>query len=127
MLTRNRSLIAPMILLALLAIPLFAVHAAGGSIEGRITDPKGAAVSGATVTVTDEVNNQTATALSDAKGQYKIAGLPPGNYTVVISAPGFGDARRETVQVTEGATLRLDIKLEIAAVEASVSVTAGGP
>ena len=125
MLTRNRSLIAPMILLALLAIPLFAVHAAGGSIEGRITDPKGAAVSGATVTVTDEVNNQTATALSDAKGQYKIAGLPPGNYTVVISAPGFGDARRETVQVTEGATLRLDIKLEIAAVEASVSVTAG--
>ena len=89
MLIRNRSLIAPIVLLALLAIPLLAVHAAGGSIEGKITDPKGAVISGATVTVTDEVNTTVATAISDAKGQYKIAGLAPGNYTVVVSATGF--------------------------------------
>ncbi len=125
MLTRNRSLIAPIILLALLAIPLLAVYAAGGVIEGKITDPKGAAISGATVTVTDEANNQIATALSDGKGQYKIAGLPPGDYTVVISAPGFGEARKEGVKVTDAATVPLDIKLEIASLEASVSVTAG--
>src|SRR6185295_15190427 len=114
MLTRNRSLIAPIILLALLAIPLLAVYAAGGAIEGKITDPKGAAVSGANVTVTDELNNQVATALSDAKGQYKIASLPPGNYTVVISATGFSDARKESVKVTEGAGVPLDIQLQIA-------------
>jgi hypothetical protein len=125
MLTRNRTLIASAVLLALLVIPLLAVFAAGGSIEGKVTDPKGAAISGATVTVTDEVNTTVATALSDAKGQYKIAGLAPGNYAVVVSASGFGDARKEAVKVVEGATVPLDIKLEIAAVEASVSVTAG--
>lgn len=125
MLTRNRSLIAPAILLALLAIPLLAVYAAGGAIEGKITDPRGAAVSGATVTVTDELNTQVATSLTDAKGQYKVAGLPPGNYTIVISATGFSDARKEAVKVTEAAMAPIDFKLEIAAVEASVSVTAG--
>jgi hypothetical protein len=50
MLARNRSFIAPIILLALLAIPLLMVYAAGGSIEGKAVDPKGAAVTGATVT-----------------------------------------------------------------------------
>ena len=66
MLTRNRSLIAPIFLLAVLAMPLLAVYAAGGAIEGKITDPKGAAISGATVTVTDELNSQVTTSLSDA-------------------------------------------------------------
>ena len=51
MVSRNRGFIAPIILLALLAIPLLIVNAAGGSIEGKVVDPKGAAVTGATVTV----------------------------------------------------------------------------
>ncbi|HXL81456.1 MAG TPA: hypothetical protein VN951_11325 [Pyrinomonadaceae bacterium] len=41
MLTRNRNLITPIILLALLTIPLLVVYAAGGSIEGKVVDPKG--------------------------------------------------------------------------------------
>ena len=125
MLTRNRNLITPIILLALLSIPLLVVYAAGGSIEGKVVDPKGAAITGATVTVTDDLNNQTFTAVTDAKGHYKIDSLPPSTYTVVISAAGFGDGRKEAVKVSEAATVPVDFKLEVAAVEASVSVTAG--
>ncbi len=125
MLTRNRNLITPIILLALLTIPLLVVYAAGGSIEGKVVDPKGAAITGATVTVTDDLNNQTFTAVTDAKGHYKIDSLPPSTYTVVISAAGFGDGRKEAVKVSEAATVPLDFKLEVAAVEATVSVTAG--
>jgi len=127
MLTRNRSLITPITLLALLTIPLLVVYAAGGSIEGKVVDPKGATISGATVTVTDELNNQTFTAVTDAKGHYKIDNVPPGTYTVVISASGFGNGRNEAVKVAEAATVPIDFKLEIAAVEASVSVAAGQP
>jgi len=123
--TRNRSLITAITLLALLTIPLLVVYAAGGSIEGKVIDPKGAAISGATVTVTDDLNNQTFTAVTDAKGHYKIDSLPPGAYTVVISASGFGEGRKEAVKVAEAATVPLDFKLEVAAVEATVSVTAG--
>src|SRR5713101_5091138 len=125
MLTRNRNLITPIILLALLSIPLLVVYAAGGSIEGKVVDPKGAAITGATVTVTDDLNNQTFTAVTDAKGHYKIDSLPPSTYTVVISAAGFGDGRKEAVKVSEAATVPVDFKLEVAAVEATVSVTAG--
>jgi len=125
MLARNRSLIAPIILLALLAIPLLIAYAAGGSIEGKAVDPRGAVVSGATVTVTDDLNNQTFNAVTDAKGHYKVENLPPGTYTVTISASGFSEGRKEAVKVGEAATATVDFKLEIAAVEATVSVAAG--
>ncbi len=125
MFTRNRNLIVAIILLALLVLPMFAAYAQGASIEGRVTDPKGAAIAGATVTVTADVNNQTFTAVTDAKGQYKVAGLPAGTYTVVISATGFGSGRKEAVKVGEAGAVPVDFKLAIAAVEANVSVTAG--
>jgi hypothetical protein len=109
--------------LALLAMPTMIVHSAGGRIEGRVTDPKGAVVVGATVTVTDPATDQKLTATTDTQGRFKIEGLSAGAYTITISAPGFGETRREMVKVTDGAVTPFDIKLEIATVEAAVTVT----
>ncbi len=122
MFIRNRSLAAFALLFVALAVPLIIVHSAGGRIEGKVTDPKGAAVTGASVTITEEVNNQTFTAVTDSQGRYKVEGLPTGVYTVVISAPGFGEARKESVKLEDGATVPVDLRLEVAAVEASVTV-----
>jgi Carboxypeptidase regulatory-like domain/Peptidase family M1 domain len=121
---RNRTFAKWLLLLAALTIPLIVVHASGGRIEGKVTDPKGAAVSGASVTITDEANNQSFTALTDEQGHYKVEGLPTGVYTVVISATGFNDARKENVKVAEGASVPVDLRLEIAAIEANVNVSA---
>ncbi len=109
--------------LALLTMPLVIVHSAGGRIEGKVTDPKGAVVVGVTVTVTDPVTNQRFTAVTDQQGHYKIEGLTAGTYSVVVSAPGFSDARREDVRVEEGGLATVDLKLEIAPVEAGVTVS----
>src|SRR5229473_1203125 len=106
---------------AFVALPFVVVHGAGGSIEGRVTDPKGAVVSGAAVTVTDPATNQTRSAVTNDQGRYKIEGLIAGTYTVTISAKGFANARREDVKVDEGATATFDAKLEIAPLEASVA------
>ncbi|HVQ36367.1 MAG TPA: carboxypeptidase-like regulatory domain-containing protein, partial [Pyrinomonadaceae bacterium] len=57
-------------------LPIAIAYAAGGRIEGRVTDPKGDAVVGASVTITDEVNNQRFSAVTDQQGRYKIEGLP---------------------------------------------------
>ena len=73
----------------LLALPLITVHGAGGRIEGKITDPKGAIVIGAAVTVTDADTNQTFTPVTDKQGHFKIEGLPAGTYTVTVSAQGI--------------------------------------
>ena len=67
-----------LILLALLAsIPLLIAHAAGGRIEGKVTDPKGAAIPGATVTVTNQTTKQVVTAVTDAQGATKSKASRP--------------------------------------------------
>ena len=105
-----------------LATPFFNAFAAGGRIEGKVTDPKGAAVAGATVTVTNSTTNQKFTARTDTEGKYKIENLPAGVYAVVVSAPGFSELNRDSVKVEDGAAATVDLKLEIAPVEAAVTV-----
>ncbi len=119
-------LIVLMLLLSALALPLLIVRAAGGRIEGKVTDPKGAAVIGAAVTITDPETNQTFTTVSDDQGKYSVAGLPPGTYSITISASGFNEARRNEVKVEEGAAATVDMKLEIAPVEAAVTISTSG-
>ena len=124
MLIRNRRLAGMVVLFFALTVPLIIVHGTGGRIEGKVTDPKGAAVVGASVTISDEVNNQRFTTVTDSQGRYKVEGLAEGVYTVVISAPGFAEARKESVKLDEGASLPIDLRLEIASVEANVTIAA---
>ncbi|MBV9957365.1 MAG: carboxypeptidase regulatory-like domain-containing protein, partial [Acidobacteria bacterium] len=110
--------------LCLLTAPLaLAYAAAAGSITGVVTDPKGAVIVGAAVTVTDPVSNQTYPATTDKAGRYKVEGLPAGIYTVTISATGFTNLRRENVKVEDDKVATIDAKLEIAAVETQVNVS----
>src|ERR1700682_5056412 len=109
--------------LTLLTMPLVIVHAAGGRIEGKVTDPKGASVVGATATATDPATNKPFTALTDKQGHYQIEGLPAGTYSVVVSAPGFTEFHRDSVKVEAGGNVTIDVPLEIAPVEAAVTVT----
>jgi Carboxypeptidase regulatory-like domain/Peptidase family M1 domain len=114
------------LLFAIVSVPWFAAHAAGGRIEGKVTDPKGAIVVGAAVTVTDTDTNQTFTAVTDAQGRFKIEGVPAGTYSLTVSAEGFSEAQRADVKVEEGAIATVDVALEIAPVEAAVTVSTGG-
>jgi uncharacterized GH25 family protein len=105
-----------LLLTILLSTSFFIAHAAGGRIEGKVTDPKGAAIPGAAVTITNQVTKQDFTAVTDAQGRYKVEGLPAGSYTVRVSSKGFNDGRREDVNVEDDATATIDVRLEIAPV-----------
>jgi hypothetical protein len=116
----------PFILLAaLLSIPLFVVHGAGGRIEGKITDPKGAGIAGASVTVTNQTSKQEFTAVTDAQGRYKVEGLPAGTYNVTVAAKGFKETRQADVKVEDDGVKPVDVRLEIASLEAQVKVATG--
>ncbi|HKU72292.1 MAG TPA: carboxypeptidase regulatory-like domain-containing protein [Pyrinomonadaceae bacterium] len=105
-----------------LSIPFLVAYAAGGRIEGKITDPKGAAIQGATVTVTNQVTKQDFTAVTDNQGKYKVEGLPAGIYTVRVASKGFNEGRQE-VKVEDDKAATVDVRLEIAPVEAEVKVS----
>jgi hypothetical protein len=109
----------------LLALPLLVAHAAGGRIEGKVTDPKGAAIPGATVTVTNQTTKQAFTAVTDAQGRYKVESLPPGVYDVSVAAKGFKDTRQSDIKIEDDSVKPMDVRLEIAPVEAEVKVATG--
>jgi hypothetical protein len=117
--------IALILLAVLLAIPLLVVHGAGGRLEGKVTDPKGAAIPGATVTVTNQTTKQDFTAVTDAQGRYKLEGLPSGVYDVTVTAKGFKDSQQSSVKVEDDAVKALDLRMEIAPIEAQVKVATG--
>jgi Carboxypeptidase regulatory-like domain/Peptidase family M1 domain len=100
---------------------------AGGEVAGTVTDPKGAVVAGATVTVLDPLTNvAVASATTDAQGKFRVPGLPPGSYAVVVRAEGFNEARRAALKVEEGKTAAADFRLEVSLSRESVTVTAAG-
>ena len=113
------------LLMALLSLPLSVVHAAGGSIAGKVTDPKGAAIPGASVTVTNKTTNQDFSTVTDAQGRYKVEGLIAGVYDIVIIANGFKETRQADIKVEDNVVRSVDVGLEIAPVEAQVKVATG--
>src|SRR6185295_3622419 len=96
-----------------------------GSIEGRVTDPNGAAVRGATVTVTSPNMISAKTATTDDDGRYQILALPPGTYKVAVEASGFGKFEQDNIGVNLGRTASLDAQLQLGTATASVTVTGG--
>ena len=83
-----------------------------GTIAGTVQDPSGAAVPGATVTVTSGTT-EAGTAVTDAAGSYTVHNLAAGAYRVEVQLQGFERFVRADVQVQVGATTRVDATLEV--------------
>jgi hypothetical protein len=111
-----------LLVLTVLSIPFLVAYAAGGRIEGKVTDPKGAAIPNAQVTITNQASKQEFTATTDGQGRYKVEGLPAGIYTVRVVVGGFNEGRRDEVKVADDSAATIDVRLEIAPVEAQVKV-----
>jgi hypothetical protein len=107
-------------LLALIALSLLLVSSvsfaqttvAQGSIQGTITDPSSAVVSGAKITITNKATNQVSTVTSSSSGTYNSGGLIPGDYVVRVEAPGFKTTQLPVV-VQVAVTSSGNVKLEI--------------
>src|SRR3954462_13668370 len=116
--------IGALLLFSFVCVSPAVVRSAGGTISGKITDPKGDAIADATVTVTESVSNRSTTVQTDKSGTYKIEGLASGLYSVSVSATGLTAAHQFEIKVEDNAVATVDLKLDIAPVEANVTVTA---
>ena len=112
--------------LSLISIPAWA-QVTTGTVKGIVTDPNGAVVGGAKVTLTKKSNNETHTGQTSGSGTFQFDNLLVGNdYTVTVEATNFKKAELTDVRVQVNQPTDLTVALQTGAITESVTVTAGG-
>ena len=112
-------------LLALFALGFGAVSASATDIQtiaGSVSDPSGAVVARARVTIQNVVSAQTQTAETDENGLFSFQ-LAPGTYRVNVNADGFSSFEQDVLEVGAASPVRLDVVLKIEENRESVEVT----
>ncbi len=114
---------------ALFFVLLLALGAPGAqaqfnaSLRGTVSDPSGAVVPGATVTLTNKDTNQNQTATTDASGIYTFNSLGPANYSLAVTATGFKVKTLSQVQITPEQANTINVTMEVGAAAQTVTVT----
>lgn len=121
---KSLSILLVVLVSAAFASLVLAQTAGTGVIVGTVTDPTGATVVGATVTVTDIATNAVRNATTNESGRYDFPNLPPGKYNLTIGKAGFRQAKFTNQDVAVGESRTLDAKLQLGAATESVEVVA---
>ena len=101
----------------------FAQGAATGDLHVTVRDSKGGLVTNATVSARDESKALERATSENSDGQYRILLLPPGNYKVMVAAPGFSKSSVQGVTITVGQMAELPIVLSVAGAQEVVTVS----
>jgi outer membrane receptor protein involved in Fe transport len=116
--------------LALVALPRAAAaqsQAAGGEIEGTVTDQSGAVLPGVTVTIRNTATGISRETTTETSGLYRAPLLPVGPYEVTAVLAGFSTTKRANVTLSIGQTLTVDVSLKLSGTQEEVTVTAEAP
>src|SRR3989442_11020999 len=112
----------------LFASPIVAsAQAVKGSMLGNVSDTSGFVLPGVTVTITEVNTNLSYSTVTNESGYYIFSNLKDGTYRVKSELSGFKRIVREGVDVPVNATPRVDLKMEVGAVEESVTVVGTSP
>lgn len=115
------------LLLSVVATMMFAVTAFAqttGTLNGSVTDPNGAVVAGAVVTVKSVTTGSERTVTSNAQGSYTVSQLPPGVYKISATHDGFKTTQVDNLDVAVGQSRTLDLIMQTGEVSAVVDITA---
>src|SRR6266849_5733978 len=122
------SLLALVAICALVSSAAYAqTTVAHGSIQGTVSDPTGAVVGGAKVTITNKANGQVVTTTTSSSGTYSSGGLIPGDYVVRVESKGFKTTQLPMVvqvTVTSSGNVTLELGQESQVVEVQGSAVA---
>src|SRR5437016_6818970 len=94
-----------------------------GTLVGNVTDPTGAVVPGATVTILHKETSQTRVATTNDNGVYDFRNIATGTYEVEVTKEGFFKSVRPEVGVSINSVVRADVQLQVGSVTESVQVT----
>src|ERR1700758_3331635 len=116
--------VAVISLLCSLWVPSALGQAVYGSILGTITDPSGAAVAGAKVTVTSQTKNVSTETTTNESGNYSVTHLIPDVYTVRVEGSGFKTLEFKNIEVSADTGARVDGQFQVGSASEQVEVTA---
>ena len=116
----------------LLAVAIFfglpgVVSAQNSQVFGRVTDVSDAVMPGVTVILSSPALLEPRNAVTSLTGTYEFAGLPIGTYSVRFELAGFGTQVRDGLQLQAGFSAQVNIELQVASVQESVTVTGSTP
>src|SRR5579875_44820 len=118
--------LAVLVIGLMIAPSLLAQTLLSGDLTGTVTDPSGAVVPNATVTVTSNSTGAIRTTTSNAAGNYRVSLLQAGSYTITATAQGFSKAQT-TATVVVGQVATADVKLAVGSTSQTVEVTSAAP
>ncbi len=95
-----------------------------GAIVGTVRDSSGASVPQAQVVATETATNFSRTGFSEKNGEFRLLALPPGQYTVTATAPGFETFLTKGIDLKINDQLRVDVALQLGSVKDTVTVDA---
>lgn len=127
--SKRKRLLLPLLVLLIagLVVPAVLAQETTGGIQGTVKDPSGAVVSGATVGVTSAALIGTKTAITDAGGYFRFANLPPGTYTITVTAPNFRTSKQENIPISTGRLPSIDVTLQVGTASETVEVSGTAP
>ena len=102
-------------------------QAVSGTLLGSVADQGGLAMPGVTVTITETSTNISLTATTNDSGFYTFPSLKDGTYKVVAELSGFKRVVRDGIIVPVNTTIRVDLKMEVGALEESITVVGQSP
>ena len=82
----------------------------GGTVKGRVTQESGAAIAGATITLTHKEKNITRTTQANADGEYVLRNLPVGEYSATIGESGYNTTKQDDLAVLVGSPVVLNVR-----------------
>ncbi|HTX41940.1 MAG TPA: carboxypeptidase regulatory-like domain-containing protein [Acidobacteriaceae bacterium] len=93
-------------------------------LGGQIVDSSGAAIAGASVTVTSLSTGATRSTLSNGSGEYEFSQIPSGRYTLTVSAKGFATLKQPPFELLVSQPATINAKMQVSAVTSNVTVVA---
>jgi hypothetical protein len=98
-----------------------------GTIQGRVADAQSAVLPGVTVTASSPSMLGQQTTVTSETGNYRFPAVPPGTYSLTFELPGFNTVKREGIQIALGFTANINIDMQLATLQETVTVTGESP
>jgi len=96
---------------------------AGGTVSGRVTDPSGAILPGASVSITNVATSIVTSSSTNTDGFYSVANLLPGTYRIVVALAGFSEEIASGITVSVGSQVTVNLQMKLGSVNESLEVT----